>query len=144
MAVQQGGIMDSITLNPYIFFKGNCREAMEFYKSIFGGELSTQTYGEVPGNTQEDMKDQLMHAALVGPITLMGSDTTKASPTSGKVSLTLGGEDEAKLHKIFDGLSQGGEVRSQLKKEFWGDTFGSLTDKYGVEWMVNIAAKKES
>ncbi|HUC86819.1 MAG TPA: VOC family protein [Candidatus Saccharimonadales bacterium] len=134
--------MDQVTLDPYLFFKGNCREAMEFYKSVFGGELSLQTYGETPGNTDPATKDHIMHASLEGTIKLYASDTAKASPTSGKVSLCLGGEDEERLHKIFDGLSAGGEVRSPLKKEFWGDTFGSLTDKYGVEWMVNIAAKK--
>jgi PhnB protein len=134
--------MSAITLDPYVFFNGNCREAMEFYKSLFGGELTTQTYGEVPGNPPEDMKDKLMHAALDGDIKLYGSDTEKASPQAAKISLCLGGEDEDKLHKIFAGLSQGGEVNAPLKKEFWGDTFGSLTDKYGVEWMVNIAAPK--
>ena len=134
--------MSTITLDPYIFFKGNCREAMEFYKGIFGGELSVMTYDQVPGNTQEDMKDKLMHALLDGDIRIMGSDTEKASEQSAKISLSLGGEDEDKLGKIFDALSEGGEVRSALKKEFWGDTFGSLTDKFGVEWMVNIAAAK--
>jgi PhnB protein len=134
--------MSTITLDPYIFFKGNCREAMEFYKGIFGGELSVMTYGQVPGNTQEDMKDKLMHALLAGDVRIMGSDTEKASEQAAKISLSLGGEDADKLGTIFDGLSEGGEVRSALKKESWGDTFGSLIDKFGVEWMVNIAAAK--
>jgi PhnB protein len=134
--------MDKVTLDPYLFFKGSCREAMEFYKGIFGGELSLQTYDEVPGDTPAGMESKIMHAKLEGAVTLMASDTAKASPTSGKVSLSLGGEDEDKLHAIFDGLGAGGEVKSSLKKEFWGDTFGSLTDKYGVDWMVNITAAK--
>jgi len=134
--------MANVSLDPYIFFKGNCREAMEFYKSIFGGELSLQTYKEV-GMGDGDNADKLMHAALQGgDATLYGSDTEKASDQAAKVSLCLGGDDEAKLTKIFEGLSEGADVRQPLKKEFWGDTFGSLVDRYGVEWMVNIAAKK--
>lgn len=136
--------MSNIKLNPYIFFAGNCREAMEFYKNIFGGELSVQTYDNVPGETQPGMDGKLMHAALTGgEAELMGSDTEEASAKAAKISLSLMGEDEATLTRIFDGLSQGVEVNHPLKKEFWGDTFGQLTDKYGVEWMVNISAKKE-
>ena len=136
--------MEEVTLDPYIFFTGNCREAMELYKGIFGGKLEVQTYDEVPGNTMEDMSGKIMHSSLRGgAITLLGSDTKKASARAAKISLCLGGSDQAKLSKIFDGLSEGGEVFQPLKKEFWGDTFGSLTDKFGVEWMVNIAAKKE-
>lgn len=132
------------TLNPYIFFKGNCREAMEFYQTIFGGKLEVQTYDEVPMETSEDMSGKLMHADLQGgAIRLLGSDTEKASARAAKISLCLGGSDEAKLSKIFEGLSEGGDVFQPLKKEFWGDTFGSLTDKFGVDWMVNIAEKKE-
>jgi PhnB protein len=135
--------MSNITLDPYIFFRGNCREAMEFYKGIFGGELSLQTYKEVNMGGPEEA-DKLMHAALRGgAASLYGSDTEQASEKAAKVSLCLGGDDEAKLTEIFEGLSDGADVRQPLKKEFWGDTFGSLVDKFGVEWMVNIAGKKE-
>lgn len=136
--------MTDITLDAYIFFKGNCREAMEFYKSIFGGELTVQTYDDVPGPTPESMEGQLMHAMLEGgEVKLMGSDTAKASSRASKISLSLGGDDEEKLTKIFDQLSKDVDVQYPLKKEFWGDTFGSLTDKYGVDWMVNIRESKE-
>ncbi len=136
--------MDTITLNPYIFFKGNCRAAMEFYKAIFGGELTVQSYEEVPGETPAGLEGQLMHAALTGgDISLMASDTLLASPLAAKVSLSLGGTNEAKLTRIFNALCQDVEVRSPLKKEFWGDIFGSVTDKYGIEWMVNISASQE-
>jgi PhnB protein len=134
--------MAAVTLDPYIFFNGNCREAMEFYQGILDGELALQTYKDV-GMGDADQADKLMHAALKGGVaTLYGSDTEKASDKAAKISLCLGGEDEAELTKIFEGLSEGAEVRQPLKKEFWGDTFGSLVDKYGVEWMVNIAAPK--
>ncbi len=135
--------MNDISLNPYIFFKGNCREAMEFYKEVFGGELTIQTYGEAKmGN--ESQKDLVMHATLLnGSMALMGSDTEKASDKAAKISLSIGGSDEKALTTIFEKLSEGGSVFSELKKEFWGDTFGSLTDKYGIEWMVNITAQPQ-
>jgi len=136
--------MANIRLESYLFFKGNCREAMEFYKSIFGGELSFQTYGDVGAANADNDKDNIMHAKLEGGlITLMASDTSMASPKMAKVSLSLNGTDEKKLHEIFGQLSEGVEVKHPLKKEFWGDTYGDLTDKYGIDWMVNIEAKKE-
>jgi len=134
--------MAKVSLDPYIFFQGNCREAMEFYKNIFGGELVIQTYADIKmGN--EDQKDFAMHAMLSGGLVkIMGSDTEQASAKAAKVSLSLGDSDEATLRPIFEKLAAGGSVFSELKKEFWGDIFGSLTDKYGIEWMVNIPAPK--
>ncbi|HSX41680.1 MAG TPA: VOC family protein [Candidatus Saccharimonadales bacterium] len=134
--------MAIIKLEPYIFFHGQAKEAMEFYKSIFGGELTIQTY-EQAGQGGEP--DWVMHATLEGDVKLMASDTEKASDTAKKISLSLGGEeaDSDELHAIFDKLAEGGEVFQKLEKQFWGDVFGSLTDKYGVEWMMNIAGAKQ-
>ncbi|HEY5442820.1 MAG TPA: VOC family protein [Candidatus Saccharimonadales bacterium] len=133
--------MSDITLDVYLYFKGNCREAMEFYKDIFGGELTVQTYGDVKAANEENGANNIMHARLEGgDIKLMASDTAKASPVAAKVSLALGGSDEPRLREIFGKLSKGGKVFMELKKEFWGDIFGSVTDKYGVDWMVNITA----
>lgn len=137
--------MADIKLDPYIFFTGTCREAMQFYQSIFGGELRTQSYDEVPGETPEDMEGKLMHARLAGEVALMASDTTEADAHGhGKIHLSLSGTDDARLRTIFDRLSEGGEVTSALKKEFWGDTYGSLIDRFGVKWMVNIGDSTES
>ncbi len=137
--------MSNITLNPYIFFKGNCREAMEFYKSIFGGELTVQTYGDVNTASEQMPAENIMHAMLQSEeFTVLGSDTAAASPTAAKITLCLGGSDKEKLTNIFNHLSDGVEIKYPLKKEFWGDTFGSLTDKYGVEWMVNISEPKNN
>jgi PhnB protein len=137
--------MGKIKLSPYIFFKGNAREAMEFYKSIFGGELTMQTIAEVPDDAmppdmkKEDVKDQIMHARLHGgEVDLMGSDSRKASVKTAKVELSLSGADETKMRKVFDSLAQGGKITMPLEKQFWGDSFGMLTDKFGVDWMVNI------
>lgn len=132
--------MADIIFNPYIFFPGNCAEAMEFYKGVFGGTVETSAYDDLPGDTPEGMAGKLMHASLKGGvIDLMGSDTAQASPKAAKITLSLSGDDDAKLREMFDGLSAGGNVVSPLKTESWGDTFGALTDKYGVEWMVNIS-----
>jgi PhnB protein len=137
--------MGAIKLEPYIFFKGNCREAMDFYKGVFGGEVTIQSYKDVGAKEEQLGEDAVMHAKLEGgAAALMASDTAMASQKAAKVSLSLTGEDEDKLRNIFDGLSQDVEVKYPLKKEFWGDTFGSVTDKYGVEWMVNISAKKDA
>lgn len=134
--------MDKITLNPYLLFKGNCREAMEFYKSVFGGELTVQTYDDMPGDTLAGMEGQVLHAALTSDeINLMASDTAEANPAAAKVSLALGGSDEEKLRAIFEGLCSDVEAKSPLKKEFWGAIFGAVTDKYGIDWMVNIELK---
>lgn len=133
--------MSNIQLAPYIFFKGQCAEAMKFYKNIFGGELTVMKYDDMPGGTpgREEMLGQLMNASLLGgEIDIRGSDTAQASPETKKVELCLAGTDEAKLRQIFEGLSNGATVRQPLKKMFWGDLFGQLTDKFGVDWMVNI------
>ncbi|HET7529200.1 MAG TPA: VOC family protein [Candidatus Saccharimonadales bacterium] len=133
--------MDDIVLEPYIFFKGNCREAMEFYKSVFGGELRVTTYKDAGVSANGTNPDWLMHASLEGgAVKLMGSDTAQASPRAMKVTLSLGGKDETRMRRIFDALSADGDVISPLKKEAWGDLFGSFTDKYGVEWMMNIGS----
>jgi PhnB protein len=136
--------MAKMIIEPYIFFKGNAKEAMEFYKSVFGGELVTSRLGDSPKEVLEQMKidesryDELMHASLKGPINIMGSDSQMASDHSAKVELSIGGTDEAKMREIFDKLSEGGNVRMPLQKQFWGDIFGTLTDKFGVDWMMNI------
>lgn len=138
--------MSDVTLNPYIYFKGQCREAMEFYKSVFGGDLNVMSYEDMPDDTpglEEIDKSWLMHASLNGgDAALMASDTLQASPKAAKIDLSLGGTNEARLREIFEKLSEGGTVNTELRKEFWGDTFGSLTDKFGVTWMMNITSQE--
>lgn len=136
--------MSQVKLDVYIFFTGNCKEAMEFYHSVFGGELTVQTYGEVPGDQSPEMaahKDKVMHARLSGgDVSLMAGDSTRTEKFGqSSITLSLGGSDEEKLRELFKKLAEGGTVTSELKKEFWGDIFGSLTDKFGIDWMVNIS-----
>jgi PhnB protein len=138
--------MDRIELAPYIFFKGNCKEAMEFYQKVFGGKLDLMKYDDVPGDFpgKSEMTGKIMNSSLVtdSGFTIRASDTTKASPEAKKIELCLTSSDEESLRQIFDGLSEGADVRTPLRKEFWGDIFGQLTDKFGVEWMVDITAAK--
>ena len=135
-------------LNPYMHFKDNAREAMEFYKSVFGGELTMSTFKEGMGDSGPTA-DNIMHAMLViGPeMTIMASDTPpgmEANPGA-SVGLSLSGEssDEEKLTEYWNKLSENGTPLVPLAKAPWGDTFGMLTDKFGMEWMVNIAGSKE-
>jgi PhnB protein len=133
--------MGKINLEVYLFFTGNCREAMEFYKSVFGGELTVSTVGDspdVPGMEGMD-KSFVMHSSLEGgDIKLMASDSPKASDKAAKVELSLTGTDEAHMKEVFDKLAEAGTVKMKLEKQFWGDLFGSLQDKYGVDWNMNI------
>jgi PhnB protein len=139
--------MSNVNLEVYLFFKGNCREAMEFYKSIFGGKLEISTVGDspdVPGMPDLD-KNWVMHSTLQGgDIKLMASDTPTASDKAAKVELSLGGTDDARLRQIFDALAAGGKVKMPLEKQFWGDTFGMLSDKFGIDWNMNIGDNMNS
>jgi len=130
-------------LNPYISFDGSAREAMEFYRGVFGGELTTSTYGEGGGADDPADADRVMHAQLETPngMTLMGSDSPSSQPRSEGSSMTisLSGDDEGELTRYWDGLADGATVTMPLEKAPWGDQFGMLTDRFGVGWMVNIA-----
>jgi len=135
--------MADISLEPYLFFNGNCREAMEFYKSVFKGELEftdadIEQMGDMPN--KDWFKGKVMHCSLKGPVSLMASDSPKASDKAAKIELSLGGIDETGMRKVFDKLAEGGNIKMPLKKEFWGDIYGQLTDKYGIDWMMNIGA----
>ena len=128
-------------LNPYISFANNAREAMEFYKSVFGGELTINTYGEF-GQADGPAADNIMHSQLQTPqgFTLMGADTPPGmehNPGS-NFAVSLSGDDPKELHGYWDKLIQDGEVMVPLEKQMWGDEFGQCADKFGIQWMVNI------
>ncbi len=130
------------TLNPYLNFGGNCHEAFQFYKSVFGGEFTDlQRFKDAPGNHSPAEAEMLMHVALpIGGVTLMGSDRppSMGPVTSGNnVHLSLSPNSESEAARIFNALSAGGQVTMPLEKAFWGATFGMLTDRYGIQWMVN-------
>jgi PhnB protein len=129
-------------LNPYLNFRDNARQAMEFYQSVFGGELNMSTFGEYQADDPAE-KDKIMHAQLEAPngLFLMGADTPKTMDYTpgGSISVSLSGEDEAELRGYWEKLSQGGTVVEPLAQAPWGDSFGMCVDKFGVMWLVNIS-----
>ncbi|MEO6145293.1 MAG: VOC family protein [Dermatophilaceae bacterium] len=133
----------STKLNPYISFRDNAKQAMEFYESVFGGELTLSTFGENQASEDPAEQDKIMHGMLVteNGLTLMGADTPKTmSYTPGdNFSVSLSGEDEDELRRYWDGLSAEGTVAMPLERAPWGDMFGMCADKFGVNWLVNIA-----
>ena len=134
----------SAKLNPYLTFAGNARAAMEFYQQVFGGELTMNTFGEFGGAPEGVSPDGVMHAMLVtdADLTLMGSDaaTPGEIATGDAITISLSGDDNGALHGYWDQLSDGGTVGMPLEKQMWGDEFGMCTDRFGIPWMVNIAA----
>jgi len=130
-------------LNPYIAFDGNAREAMDFYKSVFGGELTMNTFAEF-GAPDTPFADKIMHANLDADngFTLMASDGAPGAEhdPGTNVAVSLSGDDSAELHGYWDKLSSGGTVEVALEKQMWGDEFGQCVDQFGIKWLVNIAA----
>ena len=133
-------------LNPYISFDGNAREAMEYYERVFGGSLTLNTFGEY-GAKDAPEADKIMHGMLEAPggLSLMGADTppgTELDPGN-NIAVSLSGDDADELHGYWEKLSDGGTVSVPLEKQMWGDEFGMCVDRFGIGWMVNIAAKTE-
>lgn len=133
-------------LNPYVGFRDNAREAMEFYKTVFGGKLDMNTFQEYNASQDANEDNKIMHAMLEADngITFMGADTPNSIPfTSGSnISMSLSGDNEEELRGYWEKLSAGGTISMPLEKAPWGDTFGMVTDKFGINWMVNIAGQK--
>jgi PhnB protein len=128
-------------LNPYLNFDGNARQAMEYYKGVFGGELTMNTFGEF-GNAGTPEADKIMHAQLETDrgFTLMASDTPPGMQRNpgDSMSISLSGDDAGELRGYWDQLSDGGTVTMPMEKQMWGDEFGMCVDRFGVPWMVNI------
>ncbi len=128
-------------LNPYLSFDGNAREAMEFYRGVFGGDLALSTFGEY-GQPDAPGADKIMHGQLETPagFTLMGADMppgeSYAAP-NGTVTISLSGDDED-LRAYWEKLAAGATVSVPLEKQMWGDEFGMCVDRFGTPWMVNI------
>lgn len=136
----------SSRLNPYLGFRDNARQAMEFYQSVFGGELALSTFGEMHASDDPTESEKIMHGMLEtsSGYTIMGADTPDSmeySPSTNQhsVSLSGDGDDEQALRDYFEKLSGSGKVTVPLEKAPWGDFFGMCVDGYGVNWLVNIA-----
>jgi PhnB protein len=133
-------------LNPYISFKDNAREAMEFYKSVFGGKLDMTTFKDGGAPPDPSQENNIMHAMLEADngIVFMAADTPNGMTyqEGSSISMSLSGDNEEELRGYWDKLSEGSTPGMPLEKAPWGDTFGMLTDKFGIHWMVNITGQK--
>ena len=134
-------------LNPYLNFRDNARQAMDFYQSVFGGELVRSTFEEYQSSEDPAEKDKIMHSTLTtdNGLVLMAADTpNNMDYTPGtNYSVSLSGDDDAELRGYWEKLSEGGAVGEPLEQAPWGDSFGMCTDKFGVSWLVNISPAKE-
>ncbi len=136
------------TTNTYLNFNGNCEDAFNFYKSVFGGEFTyIGRFGEMPESEDyklaEADKNKVMHVSLpIGSSILMGSDCGGDwAPTfkqGNNFSVSISAESKEEADKIFDALSEGGKITMPLENTFWGDYFGMLTDKFGINWMMSF------
>jgi PhnB protein len=128
-------------LNPYLSFRDNARDAMEFYRTVFGGELTLSTFGEFQMSEDPAEADKIMHGQLESPggLVLMGADTPSSMElaTQSNISVSLSGQDLAELQGYWDKLADGGTVLQPFVQAPWGATFGMLADKFGVTWLVN-------
>jgi len=136
----------AVSLTPYLHFGTEARAAMEFYHSVFGGDLQAMTFADFKMEIDPAEADLIMHSFLATGIglDLMGSDTPSrmTRPTGSSVTLSLSGHscDEATLRGYWDKLSVGATIGAELADAPWGAKFGQLTDKFGIQWLVNIAA----
>ncbi|MDO5509690.1 MAG: VOC family protein [Weeksellaceae bacterium] len=136
-------------IHPYLTFDGNCEEAFNFYKSVFGGEFtSINRFGDIPPQEgeppmAEDMKNQIMHIALqVGDTHFMGSDSGgewgPGLVKGNNFTLSVSPDSEQECKDLFEKLSEGGTVTMPMQATFWSKAFGMLTDQFGIQWMVSV------
>lgn len=134
-------------LDTYLFFDGNCAEAMRFYQEALGGKIEDiMKYGDGPQSCAEGAKDRVMHASLLlGDRRLMASDThvpCSAAHQGFAVAYNVATKEEAR--RVFDALAAGGKVTMPLEKTFWTEAFGMLTDRFGIPWMIGIVGEAGS
>jgi PhnB protein len=131
-------------LVPYLVFNGNAAEAMKFYQTVLGGELTMRTFGEALIARNLEEKDRIVHATLRSDyFAFMACDTPLGSEVrcGSNIHLRLGGKDSRRLGAIFRGLAAGGQVTTPMSRQVLGDTFGMVKDKFGVRWMINIEGR---
>lgn len=145
--VPKGGGLEGISMQvePYVFFSGTCEAALAFYASVFGGEVSeVMRYGAAPPNSDHPnppgWENKIMHSVFKAPgISMMASDasTAEPGPDKGRVALSIGLSDANEGKRLFDALAVGGTITQPWGKQFWGASFGMLTDQFGVDWLIN-------
>ncbi len=135
-----------MSLSTYLYFDGQCGEAFEFYKSVFGGEFAVlQTFGDGPPEmgVGDDEKGRIMHVSLpVGDSVLMGSDTVSSfgdpAKSGNNFAISFSPKTKAEADNVISKLAAGGEVTMDMNETFWGSYFGMCMDKFGVHWMLNL------
>jgi PhnB protein len=134
----------AVHLNPYLQFQDQARDAMAFYRGVFGGDLTMQTYAEGGMSAHASNDDRIMHAQLVTPhgLVLMASDVPDGTPyqPGSAISISLSGDDEPAIRGFYDALAHDGTVIEPLAQAPWGDHFGACVDRFGTSWMVNIGS----
>jgi PhnB protein len=130
-------------LNPYLNFRDTAGSAMNFYQSVFGGEVTRSTFADIQMPCEPGEEGKILHSQLEVPngLVLMAADVPKSMPLTlgNNYSVSLSGDDEAELTGYWEKLADGGSVTTPLAQAPWGDTFGMVTDKFGIAWLVNIA-----
>ncbi|KOS07646.1 glyoxalase [Flavobacterium akiainvivens] len=147
-------------VNPYLNFNGNTEEVFNFYKSVFGGEFAMlMRFKDIPAEATQDQAGEgcadagvpageengIMHIALpIGSSILMGTDVTSNMPQvdhGNGISLTLSAESREEADRVFNALAEGGKIQMPMQDMFWGDYYGMLTDKFGIQWMMNYSTQ---
>ena len=125
---------------PYIFFNGNCAEALRYYEKVLGARiLMSMTYGQSPAasHVPKEMHDKVIHAnMMIGNTTILASDGTAEDARPGGFSLTLSVETPATAEKLFAALADGGTVKMKMDKTFFAERFGQLVDRFAIPWMI--------
>jgi PhnB protein len=130
----------------YLTFDGDCREAMKFYERCLGGQLHLMPFSEAPGDYPKDAKDRVMHATVMkdGVPVVMASDAMPGAPVQAgtNFSICLTPDSPEELERLFTAFSEKGKVTMPLQDTFWGARFGTLTDRFGINWMFNFEKGK--
>lgn len=135
------------TIDPYLIFNGNCRQAMEFYSDCLGADLNVVTYAEGPGEYPDAVKDKIMHAKVTkGQLVIMASDPHDGNPVTQGNSffLNLNCDSLEEIERLFNAVGKNGKVLLPLQDMFWGARFGMLKDQFGVNWMFNFELEKHN
>lgn len=133
-------------IQPYLHFDGNCRDAMGFYKSLFGGELNLMPISESPQKQDfaNELQNEIMHSSLVnGDFMIMASDMCGMGKLiqGNSVQLNLNCSSSEEIKDLYEKLSDGGKILNELREEFWGSTFAMVIDRFGVRWMLSYDKK---
>lgn len=136
-------------IQPYLHFEDNCKEAMQFYQNLFGGDLELMPIGDSPAKDQfpKELHHEILHASLYnGDFNIMASDMCGQGPLhqGNSVQLSLDCSSDDEINKLYQQLSEGGKVMQELGEQFWGGLFAMIIDKFGVRWMLSYDKNQAS